>query len=854
MDISPRLSAILDRALEYRITEIVAPVGFGKSTLLNDLAGRGFLLAPIRPDVDPALALMRALCEAVSLPLPDLLRALPTAFENASLSSKLELGSWFARSLRGSTYKIAVDDLHYLADDETAWNLLVDAIEATRNDGTQWVLSSRIWPKLPTTSWIADGEEGAPITESQLAISGNDLEYICSSFGATLEPKEAVQIISMTKGWPLLCAYAARLLAQGVRSESLFEAISGRGVAAIADRLLAGVNDADLRLLLTVTVHDGALPEDLNASNPQGAQNVYALARAGLPLTQGNDRRWRLHEVLREHILIRLPAQCREEADRIALELESRRELDEALEICLAAGSQATLLCLLERNSRHFTDAGSPTLLRRALSKFTRNVVETNPVLALLRGIEEMVRGESAVAIGFLRRAVDLSDGNSKTYAKSRLLQGLINSEGRLDAAATVVDELRLEQLPEAPVEACEVLGQLAQAFALFGDASAAEDSARAVIELLPAASDPVVESRTYLRIGRVALSLSNLSDAETFADRAIDLGEQHRLFDSLFWAYHLRLLIAAVNNESRAIACAQKMLANASQILNKRAVYAAESSLFGYACRAAKLDEARALRKRLFPIPTDRRTRFGSTVLIISAQLAMLEANYWEAARLLAEIRDFGEREIDGTLVTVREIVFRAETAMLNQLTGACTAAVRETGKVLELCSVLNLQGAAIAATPDLEIAQIMSAAIFSANGMLVQAETILDDLAKNAHEQYRRDLAAWVSAALSDRNAEPSDAAIEHAKGIVELIRRAIAPVEQASLTRTERRVLESLALGRSSKEMAAFAGKSVKTIDNHVAAILRKLQAHSRGEAVARARRTGLLTDQQEETVKA
>jgi len=151
-------------------------------------------------------------------------------------------------------------------------------------------------------------------------------------------------------------------------------------------------------------------------------------------------------------------------------------------------------------------------------------------------------------------------------------------------------------------------------------------------------------------------------------------------------------------------------------------------------------------------------------------------------------------------------------------------------------------------------EISQIMAAAILGVNGMMSHAETVLDDLAKNAHEQYRRDLAAWVSLALGDRNAEPSDVATEYAKGIVVLIRRAMAPVEQASLTPAERRVLESVALGRSSKEIAAFTGKSVKTVDNHVAAILRKLQAHSRGEAVARARRTGLLTDEQEQTVKA
>jgi DNA-binding CsgD family transcriptional regulator len=58
---------------------------------------------------------------------------------------------------------------------------------------------------------------------------------------------------------------------------------------------------------------------------------------------------------------------------------------------------------------------------------------------------------------------------------------------------------------------------------------------------------------------------------------------------------------------------------------------------------------------------------------------------------------------------------------------------------------------------------------------------------------------------------------------------------------------RILEMLALGRSTKEIAATAGRSVKTIDNHVSSILKKLNAQGRGEAVARARRSGLLVNE-------
>ncbi len=61
---------------------------------------------------------------------------------------------------------------------------------------------------------------------------------------------------------------------------------------------------------------------------------------------------------------------------------------------------------------------------------------------------------------------------------------------------------------------------------------------------------------------------------------------------------------------------------------------------------------------------------------------------------------------------------------------------------------------------------------------------------------------------------------------------------------LTRREQDVLEVLALGLSNAEIGKRLFVSAKTVDHHVSAILSKLDAPSRGAAVAEARRHGLL----------
>jgi DNA-binding NarL/FixJ family response regulator len=61
---------------------------------------------------------------------------------------------------------------------------------------------------------------------------------------------------------------------------------------------------------------------------------------------------------------------------------------------------------------------------------------------------------------------------------------------------------------------------------------------------------------------------------------------------------------------------------------------------------------------------------------------------------------------------------------------------------------------------------------------------------------------------------------------------------------LTVREVEVLQLLAAGKRNAEIAAEFVLSTRTIDHHVSAILRKLEARTRGEAVAAAAALGLL----------
>ena len=79
----------------------------------------------------------------------------------------------------------------------------------------------------------------------------------------------------------------------------------------------------------------------------------------------------------------------------------------------------------------------------------------------------------------------------------------------------------------------------------------------------------------------------------------------------------------------------------------------------------------------------------------------------------------------------------------------------------------------------------------------------------------------------------------------GVLPIVRPAMQ--QHPELTARQNEVLDLLARGASTEQIAEMLGISTQTVRNHVAATLRALRVHSRVEAVARARQLGLLSDE-------
>jgi ATP/maltotriose-dependent transcriptional regulator MalT len=850
MILSPRLRTLMDAALQYRITEIVAPAGFGKSTIIDYLArARDFAIASVRPGKEAALALMAALCEAVATQAPELQLALPAAYANASSSNTIsKLATWFLEGLPDNRQAIAIDDLHYLGDDIAGWRLLCDLVELS-GSAAKWVLAARTWLNVPTVDWIACGMQAPPIVEKTLACRSDDIRFIAESLEVPFSEQLIERICEATHGWPLLVAYGLRLFSSD--PSSLSEALLSRGVDAIVERLLSRLETEDLRLLIAVALYDGVRPELLERTHLGGHRALKRLAAEGIPLTESYDRCWRLHDAIRARLFEKKQIETVAESERLCAALEALKFLDRALEVATSGNALEAARALLERHVSHFMFASNPQLVRRALGLFSRHAIDQSGDLALIRGHLEMKLGHSAIGIAFLRRAVECSDGDKRSYALTRLGFGLMNWQGHASEGLEVLHQAAMRPVCENADDACEVLGGTAVGLALGGKIHSALTQADCAIKLLPQLKDSLIEARAYFRAGQVAFLASRFEQAEVYFQRSAHISEEHGFVDVLLMAYDSLKNVIAREKEALAIEYARRAASYAARTLDEAMLYLERSSLFVYACRCGNIAEAEEHKRYLYPIPEQRRPRFEAIVLVMAAHLSMLQGDLERASDFLLCVRSFGEPAMNPELMPLREALYYSYTSVLNQLRAVPDEPVRDAKRSLSLINSAPLVGIALSALPDVELAKICCAAIFGINGRISEAQPILDDMAANAHELYRRDLARWVSELIADPSAEPSPEARTRANGIITLLQRCAAGIEIPSLTPAERRVLEALAEGRSTKEIAAATGRSSKTVNNTVSSILRKLNARSRGEAVARARRRGLLDEEREPT---
>jgi LuxR family maltose regulon positive regulatory protein len=453
----------LRRASSARVVSVIAPAGYGKTTLLAQWASRDdrpfAWISLERRDNDPValLTYIAAALDGIHPVDPGVFRAAASASDTMWSTSVPRLGA--ALASMPEPIVLVLDDVHELTDRDC-----VDVLEPLAKNlscGSQLVVSGRAENGLPLAQLRAAGVL-FEIGHGELALKDSEARTVLTAAGAKVTKEEAHELNDRAEGWAA-GLYLAALFIQASGDSSAIEAFYGDD-RFVADYLrsehLSRLKRSDLEFLVRTSVLDrmsGSLCDEL-LDRTDSARRLQALEEANffvVPLD--HHREWyRYHHLFRDMLrseLERVEAELVPVLHRRAASWSERNGLPEAaIEHAASGGDMDTLARLVGTFSMPYFRSGRVATVERWFGWFDEtNLLKHYPAVAAFGAWAHALRGRAddaerfAYALEHSEFDAPMPDGSSSVRAWAALLRALFCHRGveamRVDA------ELALEEL-----------------------------------------------------------------------------------------------------------------------------------------------------------------------------------------------------------------------------------------------------------------------------------------------------------------------------------------------------------------------------------------------------------------------
>ncbi|MCU7724450.1 LuxR C-terminal-related transcriptional regulator [Actinoplanes sp. KI2] len=409
-----RRQALLEQLVEAdprRIVSVVAPAGYGKTTLLSQWAERhdqAFAWVSVdEADNDPKV-LLTYIAEALNAvePLgPRVFDALASPTSSIPGTVVPRLASAFASMSRPAV--LVLDDVHLL-DDRTCRDAL-SVLAENVPDGSRLVLAGRTSPPLRIARLRAEGRV-LEIGVAELSLTVAEAGSLLHEAGTTLRSDEVVALYGRTEGWPVGLYLAALCLRAGGSFDRAVASFGGDDLVVsqyIESEFLDRISRRQRQFLTRAAALD-------RMSGPLCAAvlGVAGAARTLTELAGSNmllvplDRRgrwYRYHHLFRDMLRAELertdPELLTAIRRRAAAWCLDHQRPEEALEYSMAAGDAETAAGLVAQLWLPVYWRGRlETLVRWLAWLERRGVIEKHPMIAVMAGFLHTVTGRPAEA------------------------------------------------------------------------------------------------------------------------------------------------------------------------------------------------------------------------------------------------------------------------------------------------------------------------------------------------------------------------------------------------------------------------------------------------------------------------
>ena len=852
----------LSTAADDRVVLVCAPAGSGKTMLVRAwLEATGLSSAAAWVTVEPrerdaqhfwlsvieALAALDGSVDRVG-PVPE--------FRGEAVLERL-LGD--LRTL-DQQLVLVIDDLHELQSTEAlGW---LELLLARRPANVRVILTSRAEPQLNLHRLRLDGEV-LEIRSDDLRFSRGEAEALLRASGIELSGEAVALLHERTEGWVAGLRLAAISLAGHPDPERFVREFSGseRSVAGylmteVLDRQPAEVRELLLRTAILDRV-SGRLADALTGRS--GSERILLdLEDANAFVTSlDTDRVWfRYHHLFADFLRLELrrsdPASIDDLHQAAAHWHEEQGHPVEAVRHAQAASDWRYAARLLADNYISLILDGRVRTLRGLLGSFPPALAAEDPELAIVQAAARLFEGRPADTVTYIEAAERLAD---EVPRERRWRFDLRRASTKLWLARRRVDLA-------GALEAMRAVEAALAAQPADGIVRAADHRAAAV-----------------MNVGIVELWSLRTREARRHLEQGLSLArEAERPFLEIGCLAHLGIaapegggsVLDGVHYAERAIARAEALGWDDDEIITPALAIGGVGAMW-----MGRFDEAerrleraaRALRPEVDPMTT-LIVRWATGLLrLIQGRLEDALAGFEEAQRLKSSMsREVRTIEPRGVMLQTQVRMGEVEAA------GAALAALEETERDRALVRI---------AAAEIHLARDDPEAALDELG------PVLDGTAQAAHPTTSLIDALLFEALARDRlrDARAAEAAIERALQVAEpegvIVPFAVAPVADLlkrhprhrtahaallsevldvlagspagrrdgeplgeDLSEAELRVVRFLPSNLKAPEIAAELFVSPNTVRTHLRHIYSKLGAHSRGEAVERARELGLL----------
>ncbi len=838
-----RINDRLARATRFPVTLIVAPAGFGKSVALRDFVETARLEAvryDVRRDDATLLAFVRGLCEALESLVPGALAAYPAAQLRvmASLDPVRELADWLAEHLRRTVCTIVIDDLHNAAVDSDSVVLLAELIERTSGRIT-WIVATRSDEGLPVASWIGYGRMDVPIREDELCFTAGEALAAADDTQEAADPHEVETLRELTGGWPIALGIALRMRLHAADLRSAASGTREMVYRYLAEQVFADLSRPEQRFLLDTcvfSVFDDALAEAYDGS----AETLVQLRRRATFLTATGPAEYRYHDLFRdflEHELRRTgAAEWFDTLVRAGRLLEARGEPARALALFVRAGSVPDVARVVERDGFALFERGAGEALAAALDVIPDAVRRDRAVTLGLRAMLEASRGNFDVAEGGFLAAIERAhDADLRITLVHRYAIELVRHER--DPIALLEPYAAEGSAPLAL--RVPIVGTLATAYLQAGRRADAVRMTQRALDLLEPLHDDLA-ARVYQQAAYVYSVAGPAERARRYATLAIEIALARNLYEVAARAYSVLYSVGyeASDDPIATLAVLDKLLDCARKAASRQA------RLFGLIA-SYELEVERGDDTALERLDRELGEGRGAAALLRNETLLPAQALRagWDGAFAQAYALLAGSAAHQGgderRALRASEIALYACAAGLSD---EGEAALREARDALERADAPSRRVAR--AHLFIALAELVRGRAPAAHRHAGDAERMLAPAMRRLRTLANA-VRALIRVSLGAAEASTLAGALErlraeHFGGIARLL--AALPLASdvgqgyAQLTPSEREILQLLAKGASSKDVAARTGRSPQTVDTHIRSICRKLQCSGRREAVA------------------